>query len=71
MVDSRKLDPVLTFVKATRVAAHAHATKMETFSWHNLKLIYAVESGTNQTAVIFAFLVPAILTLVSLCVLIF
>ena len=71
LVNSRKLDPVLTFVKATRAAAHRHATKMETFSWHNLKLIYAMEYGTMQTAGIFAILTPAIFTSVSLCALSF
>ena len=69
LLEIRKLDPVLTLVKAARVAAHAQATKMETFSWHSLKLNYAVESSTNQTTVIFALLTPAIFTSVSLCVL--
>ena len=58
--------PVLTLVKATRLAALQYTTKMETFSWYNLKLNYAVESGTNQTTLIFALIAPAIFTSVCL-----
>ena len=47
------------------MAAHIHVTRMETFSWHNLKLNSTVESGTKQTTVIFALLAPAKFTSVS------
>ena len=53
-------------VQVSQGAGQAHTVKMESFSWHNLKMRFAVESGIRQTTIMCLILVPAIFTSVSL-----
>jgi hypothetical protein len=59
----------LTFLKAERVATHIHSTRVETFSWHNLKLNYTIESAIKQITILSIIFVPGIFTSVSTLVL--